>query len=341
MEHDEASVGLRILGALWLWWWTSFSEGLEWAERVLALPSASEPTSARAGTLFTAEICAIGAGDISLTRRYAEEAIAVSRSIGDDRRFALAQALGSGALAGLRSGPGVAFDDPDGPQRVYELGEEAITVAELSGDEWVAAWVRMISGYASLLSGNPVAAEPWASAAAAKFEQLGDSWSRATATIARAFSLVQLGELEAAGQALEGSVDALRSVGDLKMANTGLIANGLVARLTGDTETAEASYGEALALCVEVGDPANAPVCLEGIAASVATRDPERGARLLGAAKALFDSGAFPTVPGFEIFYESTRSLLGGVLGEDEVDRLEALGATRARSSPLAELIDA
>ena len=63
---------------------------------------------------------------------------------------------------------------------------------------------------ASLLFGNPVtAAEPWA-AAVARFEQLGDSWSRATASVARAFALVQLGELEAAGEALDGSVDALR-----------------------------------------------------------------------------------------------------------------------------------
>lgn len=340
VEHDQADPGLRILASLWLWWWTSFTEGLAWAERVLGLPSAAEPTSARAGTLFTAEICSIGAGDVALTRQYAEEALAVSRSLGDDRWFALAQGLGSGALAGLRSGPGVAFDDPDGPQRVQELGTEAIAIAERSGDQWVVAWVTMISGYASLLSGNPVAAEPWAAAAVTSFEHLGDSWSRATASVAHAFSLVQLGELEAAGEALEGSVDALLSVGDLKMANTGLIANGLVARLTGDMESSEACYGEALAVCVGVGDPANAPVCLEGVAASVAAHDPERAARLLGAAKALFDSGAFPTVPGFEVFYMGTRSMLTDALGEDEVVALEARGATSADSIPLAELIE-
>ncbi len=174
MDHDEAAVGLRILAALWLWWWTAFSEGLAWAEQVLKLPSAAEPTSARAGTLFTAEICAIGAGDVRLTRRYAEEALAVSHSLGEERVFALAQGLGAGALAGLRSGPGVAFDEPDGPQRVQELGTEAIAVAERSGDEWVVAWVTMISGYASLLSGNPVAAEPWAA------DAVGDSSSSGT-----------------------------------------------------------------------------------------------------------------------------------------------------------------
>ena len=308
---------------------------------MLKLPSAAEPTSARAGTLFTAEICAIGAGDIRLTRRYAEEALAVSHSLGEERLFALAQGLGAGALAGLRSGPWVAFDEPDGPQRVQELGAEAIAVAERSGDEWVVAWVTMISGYASLLSGNPVAAEPWAAAAVARFEQLGDSWSRATASVARAFSLVQLGELEAAGEALEGSVDALRSVGDLKMANTGLIANGLVARLTGDMQGSEARYGEALAVCVEVGDPANAPVCLEGVAASVAAHAPSAPPVYSEQRRRSSTLAPFRPSPGSRSSMSATRSMLADALGEDEVGRLEALGATNAKTRPLAELIDA
>ena len=42
VDRDEASVGFRILAALWLWWWTSYSEGLAWADRVLSLPSAAE-----------------------------------------------------------------------------------------------------------------------------------------------------------------------------------------------------------------------------------------------------------------------------------------------------------
>ncbi len=38
-------------------------------------------------------------------------------------------------------------------------------------------------------------------------------------------------------------------------------------------------YGDALDLRIKAGDPANAPVWLEGIASAVATRDPERAAR--------------------------------------------------------------
>jgi len=48
-----------------------------------------------------------------------------------------------------------------------------------------------------------------------------------------------------------------------------------------------------------------------------------------------------PSVPGFEVFYMGTRSLLSEVLGEDEVGRLEAIGAASTRNKPLAEIIGA
>jgi predicted ATPase/class 3 adenylate cyclase len=338
VDRDEASVGLRILAALWLWWWTSFSEGLEWAERVLGLPSAAESTFPRSGALFTAEICAAGEGDMEVIRRYAEQAVALSRELGDDRRHALAQGLGAGALAGWEQATGGPEVAGDGAMRSLELSTDAIAVAERTGDPWITAWVKMISSLVALLAGNPAAAHPWASDAVEEFGDLGDSWSRASASVSLAFSLLQLGELEAARAALDGSAPALRDVGDLKMAGGCLIALGLISRFEGDLEQGERHYTDALDLCVQAGDPANAPVCLEGVAATVAARDPERAARLLGAAKALFDTGVQPSVPGFEVFYQGTRALLTDMLGENDVTSLEARGASGARTLPLAEV---
>ena len=342
VDRDEASVGLRILVALWLWWWTSFIEGWAWAERLLMLPSAAEPTPARAGALFAAEICAAGAGDLRATRRYAEEAVALSRSLGEDRWLALAQALGAGALAGLTAGGGFEESErSDGQRRVRALSEEAIEVGRRMGDPWVAAWTKMISGLVALLVGDPTPTPAWASEAMSEFAQLGDSWSRASASMSLAFALVQLGELERAEAALDGSVPALLEVGDLKMANGCLIAHGLIARFSGRDEDAERHYREALELCVQTGDPANAPVCLEGIAAAVAPRDPASAARMLGAARALFDAGNIPNVPGFELFYEGTWAALAEGLGAEAAENLRAQGASRARTAPLAEIAGA
>jgi predicted ATPase/class 3 adenylate cyclase len=333
VEHDEAEVGLRILASLWLWWWTSFLEGLEWAIRVLELPSAREPTSLRAGALFTAEICAIGAGDLPAIRRYVVEAVSVSRAIGDERRLALAQALGAGAVAGIDDAGHI-----EDPARTREVSEEAIAVADRTGDPWVAAWARMISAIVGLHAGNVDVARTWAAEAADAFRAVEDSWSRASASMALAFALVQLGELEAARAALEGSVPALLDVGDLKMAHGCLIAHGLIARFGGDAAESDKRYREALELCVDAGDPTNAPLCLEGMAAAAAVSDPERAARLLGAARALFEAGYFPTIPGFEVFSEATSAILEDALGAETSQRLQGVGASQAHTSPLAEV---
>jgi predicted ATPase/class 3 adenylate cyclase len=339
VDRDEAAVGLRILGALWLWWWTAFMEGWSWADRVLELPSAAEPTSARASALFVAEICAAGAGDLRATRRYAEEVVALSRSLGEDRWLALAQALGSGALAGITAaGDFGDLDRSEGVIRVRRLCEEAIEVGSRTGDPWVAAWARMISGLVVLLAGDPTATPAWEAEAMSEFARLGDSWSRASGSMAMAFALVQLGELGQAGEALDGSVPALLRVGDLKMASGCLIAHGLIARFTGRLDDAERHYREALELCVKAGDPANAPVCLEGIAAAIAPRDPAAAARLLGAARSLFEAGNIPIMPGFEVFYEGTREALAEGLGEETMELLRAEGAARARTADLASI---
>jgi predicted ATPase/class 3 adenylate cyclase len=342
VDQDDAQIGLRILAEPWLWWWTAFVEGSAWAKRVLALPSAAEPTPARARALFTAEICAAGEGDIPTAGRFAGEAIEIGRALGDDRTVALAQALGAGALTGLQpSGEFAGVERSEGLRRFLALSEEAIAIGQRTGDRWVAAWTKMISGLVALLAGDPVTARPWAAEAVVEFGELGDSWSRASGSMALAFALIQVGELEAAEEALDGSVSALLGVGDLKMASGCLIAHGLIARFGGRPEEAERHYSEALELCVRTGDPANAPVCLEGIAAAVAERDPERALRLLGAARALFDAGHAPNVPGFEMLYEATSTALTEGLGPDAAERLRARGASIARARPLAEVVAA
>jgi predicted ATPase/class 3 adenylate cyclase len=337
VEHDEAEVGLRILVALWLWWWTVFMEGWSWADRVLGLPSAAEPTPARAGALFVAEICAAGAGNPEAIRPYAEEAVSLSRSLGEDRWLALAQAVGAGVLAGASGGFGD-IDPAEGLRRTRALSEEAIEVGSRTGDPWVAAWAKMISGLIVLIAGDPTPVPAWEADAMSEFARLGDSWSRASGSMALAFALLQLGELERAEEALDGSVPALLGVGDLKMASGCLIAHGLIARFSGRLEDAEGHYREALELCVKAGDPANAPVCLEGIAAVTAPRDPAAAARLLGAAGALFEAGNIPLMPGFELFYEGTRAALAEGLGEEAAEALRAEGAASAETADILEI---
>ena len=303
VERDEAGPALRILGSLWLWYWRSFAEGLEWGERVLALPSAAGATRERAGALFTAAISATGMGDTEAILRFATETVDVSRALGDDKWLAF----------GLTMLPG---GYPRDVERGAAFGDEAIAVAERTGDAWLIAWMKMLRGLVALNNDEAAIALERGRQAVEGFEALGDSWSRSSASVAYGLGLLQEGEVDGARDVLRGSVRTLVDVGDLKMANTASIALGMAERFAGDEEAAAGSFAEALRLCVAAGDPANGPVCLAGLAAVTAAADPARATRLLGAARALFDGGTVPIFPGFELFYEPTHEALAAGLGD-------------------------
>ena len=302
VEHDEAGPALRIIGALSVWYWRSFVEGLEWAERVLVLPSATEPTATRARALFTGQMCAIGVGDLEAIRRFGGESVALSRALGDDKCLAFGLAL---------LPRGWPFD----AERAAEFGDEAIPWAsgrrsvDRGPDEDAARPQRN-----ELRRRRHCRRARWAGRRGLR--RLGDSWSRSMASVAYGFGLLQLGEFDGARGALRDSLPALVEVGDLKMATAASIVLAMVERLGQDDESAARMFELALGFCVEGGDHATAPLCLAGLAASTSASGPERAGRLLGAARALFDSGNTPQLPGFELYYEGTLEALSAVLGD-------------------------
>jgi hypothetical protein len=135
-------------------------------------------------------------------------------------------------------------------------------------------------------------------------------------------------------------VEELLAVGDLKIASNAQVAHALIDRFTGESAGAADHYVAGLELCARSGDPGNAPMCLEGVAAAIAMNDPVRSVRLLGAARALYDAGNVPGMPGFEPMYEGTLELLRGIVGPQETDRVLAGGAADARQMPLLRLLD-
>jgi predicted ATPase/class 3 adenylate cyclase len=336
----QPEIGMRIMASIWLWWWTAFREARVWAERLLALPTAAEPTSARAGTAFVAEIAAAGEGDLEWMHRHAQTAVSLARRIGSDRWLALAQALGGGVLAGfIRPGEATGGDFEAAKQQARELCGEGIEAGSRSGEPWVEAWAMMIAALVVLVGEDPELARSWSADAVARLRKLNDSWSAATGSTTLALASIQLGELADAERALSGTVDALLMVGDLKMAGTASIAHGIIDRFTGGLAAAGEHYAAALELCARSGDPANAPLCLEGVAAASVAENPERSAWLLGAARALFDAGYVPGVPGFEPMHAGTLDLVRSIVGDEATERLLAVGASDARHVPLREFL--
>ena len=86
IEHDDADVGLRTVGALWRFWHLAghLSEGRHWTAAVLDLPSAAGRTVARAKALSAAGGLAYWQGDVAAVRAAYEEAAAICEELGDE-----------------------------------------------------------------------------------------------------------------------------------------------------------------------------------------------------------------------------------------------------------------
>jgi predicted ATPase/class 3 adenylate cyclase len=85
LDVGNANVGLRLVGALWRFWHLHghLDEGRRWTEAVLALPESTGPTAERAKALTALGGVAYWQEDLPITHRAYEEALAISRQLGD------------------------------------------------------------------------------------------------------------------------------------------------------------------------------------------------------------------------------------------------------------------
>jgi DNA-binding CsgD family transcriptional regulator len=85
VHANETQLGLRLAGTLDFLWQTygSVNEGMQWVEKLLAMPGADEPTTARAWALLSAGYLAHLHGDFEQGRAFCHEALAIGRSVAD------------------------------------------------------------------------------------------------------------------------------------------------------------------------------------------------------------------------------------------------------------------
>ncbi len=89
-ESDQAESALRLVGALWWFWWaqSSSSEGCDLALKALASPSAFRSKDYRARALNTAGCLQWVLGDIVSARQSLEEALSILRTSDDKASLA-------------------------------------------------------------------------------------------------------------------------------------------------------------------------------------------------------------------------------------------------------------
>ncbi len=277
LEEGDPEVGLRLVGALWMWFLRRLLvEGRQWADNLLVHPGARQETAARASALFAAGHLAWLQGDVRAMRDRLEESVAIRRRLDD--RAGLGRAL---PFLGL------AIDDDHATAR--SLAEEGVALCRDLRDEWGLAIALTNLGRIAATWDDDEAAAPPLQEATALFRAIEDGWLLALPLNSLGAIAYRQGNYERARAAFEEALPCFRAVEDRRNTAQVLTNLGYVALAQGQVEQAQGIFSESLQFGCEHSDRFNAPACLRGIAAvAIEAQDPIRAAHLLGAADALF-----------------------------------------------------
>jgi len=302
LAHAHAEEGLRLCTGLRNMWVPhgDAREAAIWFDRFGTQESEVSPRVRGRALACRAEI-AFDLQDYDTLVRSAEDSLALSRAHDDDFTVPAAlRVLGQAAARVGRLGDAAAYLD------------EAITAAEMSGNDWESGITLAVRAAIAVRQGKLKSAQR---AYEAALEVLSDNnhWGIATVeygmgTLARA-----RGDDEMAMRYFEDAVEIFRELDawpEIARCQAGI---GWIAIAGGELDLAQESLAESLRLNQMCGQRLGIARGLEAFAAlAVARQQPEQAAQLAGAACQLRDSLGLPTGvgPKVEQVLEFTRERL-------------------------------
>jgi predicted ATPase/DNA-binding SARP family transcriptional activator len=304
LRHGNPTQGLRLAVVLCKFWEirNRNAEGLEWIEMALDAAGDGAPVRDRAGArraqahMMLRQGAAYDAHELKGARSKAVEGLALSREAAEPA--GLAEALLT--LAGCD----VARSHPQPHRRA--LVEEALTWAREAGDKrLVALALRERAGTVPPERDRGELAE-----ATAALAELGSKRQLLTLHNNAAYNAIKVGRPETAVSLMAQAVPLAHELGDPVLFAVTRGNEGMGALFTDDLDRAEEAFNEQLRLSREHVVTHLAPEGLGGLAAIAARRgDPERAARLLGAATAIAPVGDADVDARLEEqFFASARS---------------------------------
>jgi predicted ATPase/class 3 adenylate cyclase len=283
LAEGEPALALRLAAAQGPFWHMRghLGEGRRWLEAALG-PGAPVPGPIHARALCWAGLLAWLQGDLVAGRARLEASAAQLREPGDRwwRGYALSHLSAVVLAQGDRA-----------RARALALAEEAGALFRALGDPWGLGVALMHRADVAGEEGDAEGARRGYDASVAQFRRAGDAWMPMVPLTWSAQVAAGQGDLAAARAGYDAALAAARAVG--AAGHRGFDALplwglGNLALLEGDHAQAAARFAEGLALAQEVGRPHWVALGLVGMAAVAGARgQPERAARLLGAAAAL------------------------------------------------------
>jgi non-specific serine/threonine protein kinase len=266
-------------------------------------------------TLNNLGILALIQGDHLQAREQFEEALVLLRETGN--RSGEAVTLGNLGEISLKEG------DYD---RARSLYEECRVISEELEDPQSEAWSLNCLGRAAADQGDLEAARDSLSESLSMSREIGDRglecWS--LADLGRVARLG--GDSGEAGRFYGEALSLARELGERGDEALVLMGLGLVALRQGDRERARSLLDESLRVAVELGDPHEVAKGLEAFAALAVEDDPERAARLFGAAESMRERIPSPLSPSGREERDAHASRARDALGDEVFSREWALG---------------
>jgi non-specific serine/threonine protein kinase len=313
------ALALRLAGFLHPLWSVPgrYDEGLGWIDATITAAGDRAPVGDRARALRTQVHLLEFKGSNydweglnEIARARAAEAVSLARQAQDP----------AGIAEGLIALSRLEWSDELPQPRRHALAEEAVTHARAAGDERLAAAALVQRALALHVADAATEIEE----AVAALQRIGDTRELVWLRMNVGFNLVKDRDPIQARPWLQEALVLAREVGD-PIQQAFVLGNvGNEALLAGDLDRAVAAYAEQLLLCRAHPFWASAET-LAGLAAIAAERgDPERAARLLGAAGT---AGPWDADPDMRVEFERRLAPARRRLGDRDWDAAERAGA--------------
>lgn len=242
------------------------------------------------------------------------------------------------ALYGL----GVLAVNQDDIARADACFGESLAIAETHGDLAGVAYGRFGLGLVAMHQHRFVQATTHLETSLATARRLDDP---ALAAVRAGLALSFLGATAYAQDALplatarfDEALHEQRAVGDRWGIGVSLVGAGYAARDRGDSARAMTLFTEGLAALTELRDRRMIALALDGVAGvSITSEQPDRAARLFGAAAAMREADGMPVEPAYRTAHARDVAAARAMLGEDALAAAWADGAALPLPAAVAE----
>jgi len=330
-ERQELELGLRLAGALGVFWQLRFhwGEGRAWLEA--ALPrSGNLSEAARAKALASAAHLSRSMGGLTTARAYAEEGLALLRRLGDKAAVAFALYL-----------LGQITQDTGEYAQARDCAEESLALFDEANNQWGRTYILDLLGQIALVQGDVAQAAVYNEEVLTFYRQLGYKRGVGHFLIQKGAIAQLQGDWEDAVALYAESLAICREIGHKSLTVGGLQSLGAAVLHQGDTRRAAACFAEGLALSRELGSRSGIAYSLAGMAGVAAAQGhSERSARLFGAAEALFDATGQVVEPVDRAEYDRHAAVARTQLGDHAFAAAWEAGRAMTIEQAIAEALE-